>query len=150
MPDLGMRFEALPHSSCPSKAIEARGWLTVPMTARKVAVLPAPLRPSSVTSSPSPTLKFMPCRICDSPYQACRSRTWSSSLPVTTASGMTGPHISLDDLGVLRHLGIGALREDLAAGQHGDGVREVGHHREVVLDHQHGAVRRDLPDELRD
>src|ERR1700722_14816601 len=134
MPHLAMRLEGRAISSWPSKEIVPRRWPTIPMIARKVVVLPAPLRPSSVTSSPSPTLKFMPCRICDSPYQAWRSRICRSSLPVTAASGMAGPHVSFDDLGVLRDLGIGALGQDLPAGQHGDVIREIGDHREVVLD----------------
>src|SRR6266404_5612786 len=115
----------------------------MPMMARKVVVLPAPLRPRSVTSSPSPTLKFIPCRICDSPYQAWRSSTRSNSLRRTAASGMAGPHIGVDDLGVPRNLRVGALRQDLSTGQNGDGVRQVGDDREIVLDHQDRAICRD-------
>ena len=50
---------------------------TMPMTDFRVVVLPAPLRPSSVTSSPRPISKPTPCRMCDSPYQACRPATLS-------------------------------------------------------------------------
>src|SRR5690348_15247856 len=109
------------------------------MMARSVVVLPAPLRPSSVTTSPSPTAKVIPCRMCDSPYQACRSSTRSSSFCSTAASGMAGPHIGLAHLGVGRDGGVVALGQDAAAGQDGDGVRQVGDDREVVLDHQYGA-----------
>src|SRR5258707_15038729 len=122
----------------------------MPMIARKVVVLPAPLRPRSVTSSPSPTEKFIPCRMCDSPYQACRSATRSSSLCKIAVSGMAGPHIGLDDLGVLRNLRVGALCQDLSAGQDGDGVREIGDDREIMLDHQYRAIRRHRPDQRRD
>jgi hypothetical protein len=48
---------------------------------RSVVVRPAPLRPSSVTTSPGSPCRSMPCRMCDSPYQACRSVTRSSSTP---------------------------------------------------------------------
>ena len=47
---------------------------TMPMIDLSVVVLPAPLRPSSVTTSPVATSKSMPCRMCDSPYQAFSSR----------------------------------------------------------------------------
>src|ERR1700738_4814971 len=155
MPSLAMRFDGRPTSSSPPKVIEPRRWPRMPMIALSVVVLPAPLRPSSVTTSPSPTAKSMPCRMCDSPYQPCRSRTRSSSLPTTpasrtAASAMAGPHIGLDDFRVLRDLGVAALRQGLAAGQDGDGVREIRDDRKVVLDHQHGTVRRDLADERRD
>src|SRR5689334_2192243 len=111
------------------------------MTARSVVVLPAPLRPSSVTTSPSPTAKFMPWRMCDSPYQLWRSSTRSSSLPRTplsrtAASAMTGAHIRLDHFGVLRDFGVAALRQDLPAGQHGDGIGKLGHDGQIVLHHQ--------------
>src|SRR6516165_9665798 len=150
-----MRFEDRPTSSAPEKAIEPRRCPTMPMMALSVVVLPAPLRPSRVTSSPSATAKSMPCRMCDSPYQLWRSVTRSSSRPRagrsrTAASAMAGPHIGFNDVGVLRDLGVGALRQDLAAGQDGDDVGELGHDREIVLDHQHRAVRRDLADERGD
>ena len=60
--------------SAPSRVAGA----TMPMTDLSVVVLPAPLRPSSVTTSPARTSKSTPCRMWDSPYQACRSRTQRS------------------------------------------------------------------------
>src|SRR5690349_12901737 len=112
----------------------------MPMIARSVVVLPAPLRPSRVTTSPSATAKLMPCRMCDSPYQAWRSRTFRSSFCRTPLSGMPGPHVGLADFRIAGDGLVRSLGEDAAARQHGDGVRKVGDHREVVLDHQHGAV----------
>src|SRR3981189_792437 len=105
----------------------------MPMMARSVVVLPTPLRPSSVTTSPSPTAKLMPCRMCDSPYQPCRSSTRSISFWKTCLSGITGPHVGFTHLGLLRRLLVIPLGQDAAAGQHGDRVREVGDDREVVL-----------------
>src|SRR3954453_3273587 len=150
MPDFGMRFEERARSSWPSMAISPRRWPTIPMMARKVVVLPAPLRPSSVTTSPSPTVNVIPCRMCASPYQACRSATLSSVLCSAAPSGMAGPHIGLDHFRVLRDRRVVAFRENAAARQHGDGVGEIGDDREVVLDHEHGAVGGDLLDERRD
>src|SRR3954471_21670317 len=98
-----------------------------------VVVLPAPLRPSSVTTSPSRTSKSMPCRMWDSPYQAFRFLTDRST------SGMARSKVCLYYLRVGRDALIVALGEDLAALQHRDAVRQRGDHRKVVLDHQHGA-----------
>src|SRR3954467_3016091 len=120
------------------------------MMARSVVLLPAPLRPSSVTSSPSPILKSIPCRMCDSPYQACKFSTRSSSLEVrmkAAVSRMSGPHIGLYDLGVAGDRGVIALGQDAAAGQYRDGVGQIGDDRQIVLDHQHRAVSRHLPDQ---
>src|SRR5579872_3994659 len=101
------------------------------MIAFNVVVLPAPLRPRSVTTSPAEIVNSTPCSACDSPYQAWRSRTASNG------SAMTGPDIGFAHLGVRLHLRIGALSEDLAAGEHGVGVQEIGDHREIMLDHEH-------------
>ncbi len=81
----------------------------MPMIDFKVEVLPAPLRPSRVTTSPAPTSKLTPCRMWDSPYQAsrfCTDRTWpfaalaAGALAIFT-SGMTGPQIGFLDAFVL-------------------------------------------------
>src|SRR5512147_2287779 len=112
----------------------------MPITDLSVVVLPAPLRPRSVTTSPDRISKSTPCRMCDSPYQACRPCTRSSGAP---ALAMTRSQVGLDDLRVAGHALVVALGEDLAPLQDGDGVRKVRHHREVMLDHEHGPVRGD-------
>src|SRR5262249_11710575 len=145
-----MRLETRPTSSVPWKRTEPRRCPTMPMTARSVVVLPAPLRPRSVTTSPSPMAKVMPCRMCDSPYQACKSSTRSISFSRAAASGMAGAHIGFAHLGVAGDGGVVPLGQDATARQHGDGVREVGDDREVVLDHQHGALGGDAADQVRD
>src|SRR6185436_7147373 len=131
--------------SRPSYAIEPLRAASMPMTARMVVVLPAPLRPSSVTTSPAFTLNVMPCRMWLSPYQACTSCTASC------ASAMPGPptgtHVRLDDLRVAADLGVRTFRQHVPARQHGNAVGQVGHHRQIVLDHQHGAVPGDALDE---
>src|SRR5207244_13373309 len=108
---------------------------TIPISARKVVVLPAPLRPSRVTTSPSPTAKFIPCRMCDSPYQACNSSTRSNSPSDGPTSGMTGSELGLDHLRTLRHRRVIAFGQDPAAGQHRNRVRQVGDDGWVVRDH---------------
>src|SRR5438093_3401681 len=112
---------------------------TMPMTDLRVVVLPAPLRPRRVTTSPRLTSKSTPWSTWDSPYQACRSRT-SRSAPSAMGSAVTLAHVGLDDVGISRHAGVVPLRENLSAGEHGDGVREVGDHAQVVLHHEHGAI----------
>src|SRR5439155_6718366 len=136
--------EAWPTVSRPSKVTEPSRLSTMPMTDLSVVVLPTPLRPSRVTSSPRPISKPTPCRICDSPYQACSPSTLSN------ASTMAGSDIGLDHGGIPGHRGVGPLGQDLAARQHRDGVGEVGDHGHVVLDHQHGAVLGDGADQRRD
>src|SRR5258708_4139165 len=150
MPALAIRFEARSMSSSPARVIEPLRWPTMPMIARRVVVLPAPLRPSKVTTSPSPTEKFMPCRLRVAPSHGCRSPTRSNSLGRTAVSGMTGPHIGLDHLRVFRHCRIIALGKDAAASEHGDRVGEIGDDREIVLHHQHSAVGGNLADPRRD
>src|SRR5260221_13972869 len=99
----------------------------MPMTHFSVVVLPAPLRPSSVTPSPSRTSKSMPCRMWDSPYQAFRFFTERRT------SGMACPEVSLDDMWIGRHALVVPFGEDLAALQHGDAVRQRRDHRQIVL-----------------
>src|SRR5262249_40303351 len=132
-------------SSRPSSRTEPVRWPTMPMIDLSVVVLPAPLRPSSVTTSPARTSKVTPCSTCDSPYQACRLSTASSA-----ASGMPHSQVGLAHFRIGRDAGVVALGEHAAAGEHGDAVAEIGDHGQIVLDHQHGAVGGDPLDQRRD
>src|SRR5690242_12855261 len=111
----------------------------MPMIDLRVVVLPAPLRPSSVTTSPARTSKLAPCRICDSPYHACRPSTVSSGA-LGVLSSMADPHVGLAHFGVVRDGLVVAFGEHAAACQNRDAVRQVGDDAEIVLHHQHGAV----------
>src|SRR3569623_3406032 len=130
----------------------------MPMIDFSVVVLPAPLRPSSVTTSPAFTSILIPCRMWDSPYQASRLRTWRMLPPVAAFAGasaiavssMTSSQIGFLDALVLGELGVMALREHLPARQHGDDVGQIGHDAQIMLDHQDGVFRRDALDERRD
>src|SRR5262245_16472703 len=113
----------------------------MPMMAFMVVVLPAPLRPRSVTTSPSRTSKSMPWRMCDSPYQACKFFTRSIT---------SGTEVSLLNAWVGRHGGVVALGKDLAALQDRDAIRQRGNDGEVVLHHQHRAVGRYFLDQRGD
>src|SRR4051794_25961863 len=144
--------------SRPLNLIEPVRLPMMPMIDFSVVVLPAPLRPSRVTTSPAFTSKLIPCRMCDSPYQASRLRTWRMLPPVVACagasaievSGMTSSQIRFLDALVLRELRVIALREHLPARQHGDDVGEIGHDAQIMLDHQDGVFGRDALDQRRD
>src|SRR3954449_1057920 len=102
-----------------------------------VVVLPAPLRPSSVTTSPARTSKVTPCRMWDSPYQACSPFTVRIG-----ASAMPDPHVGLAHVGIVGDGLVVALDQDAPARQHRDALAQVRDDGEIVLDHQHRAVRR--------
>src|SRR5918993_660654 len=133
---------------------------TKPITARSVVVLPAPLRPSRVTTSPGATSRPTPCRMWLSPYHASRPDTSSSALPEgvagaacpfgapTSRSAMRRSSFGLaaeiggHDLRIAGHAGVVAFGEHPAARQHRYGVAKAGHHLQVVLHQQHGAAGR--------
>src|SRR5712692_1206790 len=58
-----------------------------PARLRKVVVLPAPLRPSSATISPLPTVKLTSRRMCANPYPALRCSTSKSGVDATEETG---------------------------------------------------------------
>src|SRR6185312_14327081 len=134
-------------SSSPWNRTEPVRCPTIPMMAFSVVVLPAPLRPSSVTTSPSCTSNVTPCRMCDSPYQACRSLTDKSA---ARASSMADTHISFAHFRILRDGGVVAFGQDSPARQHGDLVAQVLDDAEIMLDHQNGAVGGDALDQRGD
>src|SRR5207237_7611636 len=103
---------------------------TIPMIDFMVVVFPAPLRPTSVTSSPLRTSRSTPCSTWDSPYHACSLATESS------ASGMLGAQVRRDHGRILRDRLVVAFGEHLAARENGDALGETRHHAEVVLHHQ--------------
>src|SRR5262245_1254613 len=120
----------------------------MPMIDFSVVVLPAPLRPSSVTTSPAKTSKLAPWSTWDSPYQA-----WS---PSTASSGavlglsMADPEIGLTHQRVGRNRLVVAFGEHSATREHRNAIGEVSDDAEIVLDHQDRAVGSDRLDECAD
>src|SRR5438309_1888191 len=110
-----------------------------------VVVLPAPLRPSSVTTSPARTSNVTPWRMCDSPYHACSFSTASSGWP--DASGMADPHVGFAHLRIVRDGLVIALCQHAAAREHGDAIGKIRDDAEIVLDHQHRAIDGDRLDQ---
>src|SRR5688572_22836707 len=157
MPSLAIARDGKRMVSRPLKRTEPLRRSRIPIMALSVVVLPAPLRPSRVATSPSSTSKLTPCSTCDSPYQPWRSRTDSNAagaMPLagdaaTRVSAMARSDIGLEHPRIFRDLGIFAFGEDLAARQHGDAIGKRRDHRQVVLDHQHGAVLGSSPDQCR-
>src|SRR6185437_15203831 len=102
----------------------------MPQIALSVVVLPAPLAPSRVVTSPSSTTKLMPCRTFVCPYAALRSTTSSSA-------GIFGlPEIGADHLRLVAHLLRRAVGDLLAELQRHHLVRYAHHQAHVMLDQQ--------------
>src|SRR5438874_12323725 len=89
---------------------------TIPMIDFMVVVLPAPLRPTSVTSSPLRTSRSTPCSTWDSPYHACSLAT------VSSASGMLGAQVRRDHGRILRDRAVVAFGKHLAARDDGESL----------------------------
>src|SRR5712691_10531415 len=120
--------------STPSNSTVPRVRRASPMIARKVVVLPTPLRPSSAAHSPPFTSRFTPCRMCSLPIW-----TWTSSslsmhrlLDVVFVLGAAEVSFTHALVGgdVLRAAG----GEDRAQRHHGDVVGDLEHDLHVVLD----------------
>src|ERR1700719_2418168 len=141
MPARAITLEASVVSSRSSKRTEPVRFSTMPMIALSVVVLPTPLRPRSVTTSPACTSKVTPWSTWDSPYHASRLLTARSERGSgIDGLGMAGPEIGFAHRRILRHRLVVALGQHVAAGEHGDAVAQIGDDAEIVLDHQHGAL----------
>src|ERR1700685_66635 len=141
MPAREITLEASLVSSRFSKRTEPVRFSTMPMIALSVVVLPTPLPPSSVTTSPACTSKVTPWSTWDSPYQASRLSTARSGCASgIDSSGMARPEIGFAHRRILRHRLVVALGQHVAAREHGDAVAQIGDDAEIVLDHQHGAL----------
>src|ERR1051325_2032541 len=130
MPQRAIAFDESLISSRPSNCTDPARWPTIPMIDFSVVVLPAPLRPSSVTTSPARTSNVTPCRMCDSPYQACSPFTVRIG-----ASGMPHPHVGLAHFRIVGDRLVVAFSQHAAAREHGDPVGEVRDHTQIMLDH---------------
>src|SRR5512137_888830 len=120
----------MPMVSAPFTLIDPFRAPVSPMMARSVVVRPAPLRPSSVTTSPWFTCRSTPCRMCDSPYHACRSlisRAVAMSVPDPFKLRGGRAHVGFLDRRVAGDLGIRPFGEHRAARQHGDRVGDARH-----------------------
>src|SRR5262245_44585882 len=114
------------------------------MMARKVVVLPTPLRPSSAAHSPCPTCRLTPCRMCNLPMCTCTSSRLSMQgfldvvLVLFAAQvGLAHPLIGGNGLRPPRGQN-SALRHD------GDVVGDLEYDIHVMLDDDHVDRAREL------
>src|SRR5437867_944718 len=110
----------------------------MPMIDLSVVVLPAPLRPSNVTTSPVRISNVTPCSTWDSPYQACSPSTDSNGRSL--ALGMADPEIGFPHRRVGRDRVVVAFGEHPAAREDRDTIGEARNDAEIVLNHEHRAI----------
>src|ERR1700691_792431 len=101
-----------------------------PLIARRVVVLPAPLAPINVTSSPSLTSRETSCNAGTRPYETLIPSTWSmlSSLP----------QIGRDDFGMRLYRSGRTVGDDPPLIENDNRIGNSHHHLHVVLDEHHG------------
>src|SRR6478752_4020286 len=155
--------------SAPSRVIVPSICRCRPMTERSRLVLPAPLRPTRVTTSPGVTSMLTSVRTRASPYQAespdtssiraaSRPRLLTSGAPARSGAGcsvvvavvsslMGCSEVCRDDPLVGAHLLVRSLREHLPRLEHGDAVGERSDDVHVVVDEDDGPAFGELLDE---
>src|SRR5438105_3496487 len=128
MPSRATSSGCRPVISWPAKRISPQA-LIIPLMARSVVVLPAPLAPNSATTEPSSTFSETPWRARMEPYDACTS--------LSSSSAIFRSQVSLNDAGVGLHLAGRSLRDLLAEVEADHAVGDAHHQVHVVLDDQH-------------
>src|SRR6476469_8781170 len=120
MPAITRRWAFILVMSWPSKTMDPLVSGRIPEIARIVVVLPAPLAPSSVTSSPSSTDSEMPCSASIRPYATVMSLISSSGI-------VRHPQVGGDDRRIVADL-VGHTFSDLLAElQHHDAIGHAHH-----------------------
>src|ERR1700694_4563636 len=106
----------------------------MPTTAFRKVLLPAPLGPTMVTISPSPTPAEAPVTIGAPPYPALRFSTlrYASGRPDSLAD-----EVGIQDLLPGAHVAHRPLGDDLSLRHHDHRVAHALHHAQLVLDHDH-------------
>src|SRR4029079_8569612 len=134
MPMRAIRCVATPPMGEPRNRISPATGLWKPMIERNVVVLPAPLRPTSTTSSPVPTSREMPRRM---------RLGWMSTGSLSSASMALGgadmarshlAHQRGDDLVVVEDVAGRAIGEHAPALERHDPARILRDEVHVVLD----------------
>src|SRR5437588_4760282 len=117
-----------------------------PMIARKVVVLPTPLRPSSAAASPGLTSRLTPWRMCSLPIWTCTPSSLSMRrfLEIVLVLGTT--EIGFADALVGRNIPGTAGRQDAALRHDGDVGCDPEHDLHVVLDDDDVDGRGELSD----
>jgi hypothetical protein len=116
----------------------------MPMTDFRVVVFPAPLRPSSVTTSPCHALRTIDA-VQDVRFPVPCLQIVRRQAADRVLSSIAGPHIGLTHLRVVADtVPVIALGKNASARQHGDALSEsFCDDAEIMFDHQDRAVGRD-------
>src|SRR5262245_32481905 len=129
MPSLTMSSVARPSIRWPAKRTSPVVF-TMPQTARRVVVLPAPLAPRMVVMPPASTANARPCSTVVHPYWAWRSAASSRGGIRSLAQ------IRLDHFGVPLDLAGRTFRDLPAEIEDHDAVGDLHHQIHVVLDEE--------------
>src|SRR3984957_3313521 len=133
MPAPTMAAGGIPVMSRPSKRIRPDWAASSPMIAFSMVLLPAPLLPTSATTSPGSTSRLTSSTARTGPYE---TRT-----PETSSKGIVArPQVGVDDVRVLSDFGRRALCDFLAVVQDKDLFAYVHHKPHIVLDEEDGDV----------
>src|SRR5262245_10505240 len=137
MPRLARLCGGILAMSSPRKRIRPERTGSRPMMLSMMVVRPAPLRPTSETTSPSPTSSVTPRRICAGPRKAFMAST-SSSTCVLHLGRERHAEKDVGDVSVRLDRFRRSVGEESAFMHHDDAVRVTEHHVHVVLNHNRG------------
>src|SRR6266516_2597330 len=135
MPRLARLCGGILAMSSPRKRIRPERTGSRPMMLSMMVVRPAPLRPTSETTSPSPTLSVTPRRMCAGPrkvFMASTSSSTCSSFAVLSRERHAEKDVG--DVPVRLDRFRRSVGEESAFMHHHDAVRVAEHHVHVVLD----------------
>src|SRR5947209_4356744 len=139
MPRLARLYGASLVMSSPRKRISPERTGSRPVMLSMMVVRPAPLRPTSETTSPSPTLNVTPRRMCAGPRKVLMASTSSSTRLSFAISGrQRRAEKDVGDVLVRLDLFRRPVGEESAFVHHHDAVRVAEHHVHVVLDDNGG------------
>src|SRR5262249_42406515 len=125
--------------SSPRKRIRPERTGSRPVMLSMMVVRPAPLRPTSETTSPSPTSSVTPRRMCAGPRKVFMASTSSSTrLSFAVLSRKRDAKKDVGDVLVRLDRFRRAVGEEFALMHHDDAVRVPKHHVHVVLDDDRG------------
>src|SRR5919201_2999821 len=119
--------------SSPRKRIRPERTGSNPVILSMMVVRPAPLRPTSETTSPSPTSRLTPRRMCAGPRKVFMPSI-SSSTCLSFASRKRSAEKNVGDVLVRLDLLRRPVSQELPFMHHYDAVRVTEHHVHVVLD----------------
>src|SRR6185295_16042312 len=137
MPYFARRCGGRPLISWPWKRMLPERTGSSPVMLSMMVVRPAPLRPTSETTSLSTTLIETPCRMCAGPRKVLMAST-SSSTVFSSFSRQRRTEQDVGDMLIGPDLVRRSVGEEFAFVHHHDAVGVAEHHVHVVFDHDGG------------